>query len=42
MAFSKTWNEAAPAGSDNPRSGDDEIRNFKYAIRERLAKIITF
>ncbi len=37
MAFTKTWNEATPAGSDNPRSGDDEIRDFKYAIRERLA-----
>lgn len=37
MAFTKTWNEDAPAGGDNPRSGDNEIRDFKYAIRERLA-----
>ncbi len=37
MAHSKTWNENAPAGSDNPRQGDDEIRDFKVAIRERLA-----
>lgn len=38
MAFTKTWNEAAPAGGDNPRSGDDEIRDLKFALRERLAQ----
>jgi hypothetical protein len=37
MAFTKTWNEAAPAGSDNISNGDNEIRDFKTAIRERLA-----
>ena len=37
MAFIKTWDEAAPVGTDYIRSGDDEIRDFKYAIRERLA-----
>ena len=31
MAFVKTWDETAPAGGDNPRQGDDEIRDFKYA-----------
>lgn len=36
-AFTYTWDETDPAGSDNPRSGDDEIREFKYGIRERLA-----
>lgn len=36
-SFTNSWDEDAPAGSDNPRSGDDEIRDFKFAIRERLA-----
>lgn len=38
MAFTKTWDETAPDGtSDQIAQGDDEIRDFKYAIRERLA-----
>lgn len=36
-SFDVTWDEDAPAGSDNPRSGDDEIRNTRYGLRERLA-----
>jgi hypothetical protein len=36
MSFSKTWNESLPAGSENTNTGDDRIREFKYAIRERL------
>jgi len=36
-AFTKVWDEDAPAGSDNPRSGDDEIRDTRYGVRERLA-----
>lgn len=37
MPFTKTWNEASPAGADDVAQGDDAIRDFKYAIRERLA-----
>ena len=37
MAFDKTWDEAAPGGTDNVSSGDDEIRDTRYGIRERLA-----
>jgi len=37
MAFDKTWTEASPAGTDNLASGDDEIRETRYALRERLA-----
>jgi hypothetical protein len=31
------WQEDKPAGSENTNTGDDRIREFKYAIRERLA-----
>jgi hypothetical protein len=37
MPFTKTWNEASPAGADDVAQGDDAIRDFKYAVRERLA-----
>jgi len=37
MAFSKTWDETKPAGADDVAQGDDEIRDFKFATRERLA-----
>jgi hypothetical protein len=37
MVFVKTWDEAAPAGTRSISLGDDDIRDFKYAIRERLA-----
>jgi len=37
MAFIKDWDETVPAGTRNISLGDDDIRNFKYAIRERLA-----
>lgn len=37
MAFSKSWDETAPAGSEARSLGDDRIREFKFAIRERLA-----
>jgi len=37
MAFTKNWDESKPAGGDNISRGDDEIRDFKTAIRERLA-----
>ena len=37
MPFTKTWNEAAPAGGDDASNGDNEIRDGKFAIRERLA-----
>lgn len=36
--MTETWNEAVPAGSDNPKQGDDVIRSFKIAMRERLAE----
>jgi hypothetical protein len=32
-----TWDETKPAGGRNPKLGDDDIREFKNAIRERLA-----
>lgn len=37
MSFTKTWSETAPAGGDDAANGDNEIRDFKFAIRERLA-----
>jgi len=37
MAFSITWDEAVPAGTDDISAGDDAIRNSKTALRERLA-----
>ena len=33
-----TWDETKPAGSRNPKLGDDDIREFKRAVRERLAE----
>lgn len=33
-----TWDESKPAGSRSPTLGDDDIREFKRAIRERLAE----
>ena len=38
MAYSKDWDEDVPANTRNISLGDDDIRNFKYAIRERLAQ----
>ena len=32
----QTWDETTPADTDLISNGDDEIRNFKKAIRERL------
>lgn len=37
MGFSDTWDETKPAGSRDLNLGDDDIREFKKAIRERLA-----
>ena len=37
-AYSKSWDEDKPANTRNISLGDDDIREFKYAIRERLAK----
>lgn len=37
MAFDKEWNENVPEGTELIALGDDRIRDFKYAIRERLA-----
>ena len=36
QGFAQTWNEATPAGTDYIRDGDDAIRNFKIAFRERF------
>ena len=36
--MAETWDEAKPAGSRDPKLGDDDIREFKRAIRERLAE----
>jgi hypothetical protein len=37
MAFLDTWDEAKPSGSRDTSLGDDDIREFKRGIRERLA-----
>ncbi|MHC4639665.1 MAG: hypothetical protein ACYTBV_19530 [Planctomycetota bacterium] len=36
--MAETWDETKPAGSRNPIFGDDDIREFKRAMRERLAE----
>ena len=36
MVFVKSWDESNPAGSRSISLGDNDIRDFKYAIRERL------
>jgi len=36
MALAITWDETAPASGDDPRDGDNEIRDLKVALRERL------
>ena len=36
MAITKVWNNSAPAGSDDAKNGDDEIRDFKVGLVERL------
>jgi hypothetical protein len=38
MAFTTAaWDETKPAGTRSPTLGDDDIREFKEQIRERLA-----
>jgi hypothetical protein len=37
MSFIKVWDESKPSGRRAKSLGDDDIREFKYAIRERLA-----
>lgn len=37
MSFVETWDETKPAGSRDLSLGDDDIREFKRALRERLA-----
>jgi hypothetical protein len=37
MAYTETWSEIQPGGSEARSLGDDRIREFKRAIRERLA-----
>ena len=36
MAYSATWDETTPAGSEARSLGDDRIRELKIQIRERL------
>ena len=36
MAFTYTWDETKPAGTRAINLGDDDIREFKAAVRERL------
>ena len=38
MTYSNTWDETKPSGSRARSLGDDDIREFKRAIRERLAE----
>lgn len=40
MAFSITWNEAYPAGSDSAAGIDTYIQQDKIAVRERLESLI--
>jgi hypothetical protein len=37
MTATRAWNESLPAGTDSISGGDDEIRNTKLDIRERMA-----
>lgn len=37
MTYIETWDETKPAGSRDANLGDDDIREFKRALRERLA-----
>jgi len=37
MAHTNAWNEASPAGTDLISNGDNEIRQMKQDIRERMA-----
>lgn len=36
MAITKSWDDTVPAGTDDPRDGDNEIRDLKTALEERL------
>jgi hypothetical protein len=38
--FTRDWNEASPAGTDDASSGDDEIRNFKVEVSDRLKALV--
>ena len=40
MAYAQTWDESQPDGSENANTIDDEIRNLKITLRERLANIL--
>ncbi len=40
MAYTNSWDETAPAGTDAISSGDNEIRQFKLDIRERLNTLL--
>jgi len=37
MPYTETWDETKPAGGRNVNLGDNDIREFKSAVRERLA-----
>src|SRR3990167_7667213 len=37
MAFTNVWDETKPAGTRDVNLGDDDIREFKLQVRERLA-----
>ena len=37
MAYIEAWDETKPAGTRDANLGDDDIREFKRAMRERLA-----
>ena len=37
MAYTEIWDETKPAGTRDANLGDDDIREFKRSIRERLA-----
>lgn len=41
MAFTNSWDENAPAGTDSISAGDNEIRQFKLDIRQRLDTILS-
>lgn len=39
MAYTRTWDETAPAGSSDADLIDDFIRNYKTDVRERIAAL---
>jgi len=41
MAYTVSWDEASPDGSENANTIDTEIQNLKISIRERMNQILS-